>query len=601
MSFIVGIDLGTTNCAVAYVERGIAQTEKSSKGDASISVANFPVPQLVAPGEVAELGTLPSFLLLPESSDVGQAGLALPWKKDNDFAVGRFAQARGAEIPLRVVSSAKSWLSHAGVDHHDAILPWRDDDGAGESDKNARKQVSPVEASHRFLAHIRDAWNIAMPEPLEAQDIFLTVPASFDAQARELTAEAAALAGFSNLILLEEPQAAFYSWLANTGDSWRQELNPGDVVLVCDIGGGTSDFSLIEARDDGTGNLSLERIAVGQHILLGGDNIDLALAYCVEAKLAANGKKLGASQKRALVFSARRAKEELLSNPDTPSIPITVLGGGSKLIGGTLRSEITQSDITSIALDGFFPITKSGEGPARAKHSGLRQIGLPYASDPAISKHLAAFLSQHETAPNVVLFNGGVTKGDVLRDRLTGLLGNWFEKDVRVLSGTNADLAVARGAAYYGLVREGRGIRIRGGTARAYYVGIESAAPAVPGFTPPMKALCVASFGMEEGETKQIPGPELGLWVGEPTSFRFFSSSVRKDDVVGAVIEVDESTIFELAPIETNLRADDSNAAGQMVPVTLSATVTEVGTLEIWGTSKKDSQKWRLEYSVRND
>ena len=579
-SFTVGIDLGTTNCAVAYTESGRE------------TITSFLVPQLVGAGEVSEQPTLPSFLLLPGESDVAKAGLALPWRPDNSFATGVFARERGAEIPHRVVASAKSWLSHPGIDRESPVLPWRDEDSPGG------EQVSPVEASTRYLQHIRDAWNHTMPAKLEDQQILLTVPASFDAQARELTVKAANAAGLRNLVLLEEPQAAFYSWLQHSGANWREQLSSGDIALVCDIGGGTSDFSLISVSDDGAGNLALDRIAVGDHILLGGDNMDIALAYCVEAKL---GKKISSSQKRSLTHTCRRAKENLLSDPTLTSVPVSILGSGSKLIGGTLRSEVTQEDIKKIVLAGFLPETPITDKPKRPKTVVLQQIGLPYAYDAAISRHLASFLAEHQVKPNVVLFNGGVTKGVVFQERITALLDSWLGHKTRVLSGTNADLAVAHGAAYYGLVRSGKGIRIRGGTARSYYIGVESSAPAIPGFEPPLKALCVAPFGMEEGATENVPGPELGFLVGEPTTFRFFASSTRKLDRVGSIVDVDDESMTELTQVETNLEARGDNSQGHVVPVSLTSTVTEVGTLELWGTSRKSSEKWRLEYSVRDD
>ncbi|MGZ3440611.1 MAG: Hsp70 family protein [Polyangia bacterium] len=503
------------------------------------------------------------------------------------------ARNHGWQVPARLVSSAKSWLSHAGVDRLSAILPWQ-----APADVS---KVSPVEASARYLGHIRAAWDHAHPEaPLASQDVLITVPASFDTVARELTVRAATDAGLPHVTLLEEPQAAFYSWLGHAGDGWRQQLAVGDVVLVCDVGGGTTDFSLISVSD-AEGNLALERVAVGDHILLGGDNMDLALAHTVRARLEKEGHTLDHWQFASLAHSCRTAKETLLSLGDRDAAPVVVLGRGSKVIGGSVRTELQRGDVEKVLVDGFFPESALGDKPRRPPRVGLRELGLPFAADAAITRHLSAFVGAHRKA-TAVLFNGGVMKGRVLRQRVIQTLDSWAdspEDDLKVLSGTDLDLAVAHGAAYYGMVRRGRGVRIRGGTARAYYIGIESSMPAVPGIEPPMRALCVAPFGMEEGTEAEVPGQELGLVVGEPAEFRFLASSTRPEDHVGTMVEdARREDLKELTPVKTALEADAA-AAGELVPVTLKSRVTEVGTLELWCEERTGGRRWKLEYNVR--
>ncbi|HEU0037526.1 MAG TPA: Hsp70 family protein, partial [Kofleriaceae bacterium] len=458
------------------------------------------------------------------------------------------------------------------------------------------ERVSPVNASARYLAHLRAAWDDANPDdPADEQEVLLTVPASFDPVARELTVVAAREAGFDRVTLLEEPQAAFYAYLAARGDAWRKDLGPGDVVLVCDIGGGTTDFSLIEVANEG-GALALERIAVGDHILLGGDNMDLALSALVQRQL---GKPIDAMQQRALVHACRRAKEQLLG-PDAPdSVPISILGRGSKLIGGTLKTDVTREQAETFLVDGFFPVVEANAVAQRRRTAGLREMGLPYAHDPAITRHLAEFLGRFGRMPTHVLFNGGVMKATRLQDRIVELLRTWSGRDVRVLAGADLDLAVALGAAHYGQVRAGKGIRIRGGTARAYYIGIESAMPAIPGFAPPVKALCVAPQGLEEGSAVTLPDDELGVVVGELSTFRFFAAATRKEDTAGTLLDADADGLVELDPVEKLVEAEAEHKPGDFVPVRLEALVTEVGTLELWCVARDGSGRWKLEYSVR--
>jgi molecular chaperone DnaK (HSP70) len=510
--------------------------------------------------------------------------------------VGAFAAARGAELPHRLVSSAKSWLCSPTIDRNAAVLPWRGANREIASDDGER--VSPVNASARYLAHLRAAWDDANPDqPAEELDLVLTVPASFDAAARELTVVAARQAGFERITLLEEPLAAFYAYLA-TRPTWRRDVAPGAVVLVCDIGGGTTDFSLIEVKDR-EGDLGLERIAVGDHILLGGDNMDLALAATLARDLAASGKTLDAWQMRALAQACRRGKETLLA-PDAPdSLPITIASRGSRLIGGTIRSELTRAQVTALLVDGFFPEVARDARPARRPGIGLRELGLPYAHDPAITKHLAEFLARHGRMPTAVLFNGGVMKAPALRARIGDVLRAWSGGSVPELVGADVDLAVALGAAAYGQVRRGAGIRVRSGTARSYYIGIESSMPAIPGFPPPVRAMCVAPQGLEEGSTVALPDDELGLVVGEPVRFRFFASTTRKDDPAGLLLDGDDPELVELDPVQQTVPPAAGRSSGDVVPVRLEAHVTEVGTLELWCVSRDNADRYRLEYSVR--
>ncbi len=583
--WVVGIDLGTTNCAVAAVDTAAAEPH----------VEHVAVPQVVGPGEVAARSTMPSFLLLPAAHEVATDAMALPWSGAAPFVVGAFAQSRGAELPHRLVSSAKSWLSSSHLDRNAPILPWRGADREVDGDR-----VSPVEASARYLAHLRAAWDHDHADAaLADQDVLITVPASFDAVARELTVAAARQAGLERVTLLEEPQAAFYAWLAAAGDAWRQRLVPGDVVLVCDVGGGTTDFSLIEVTDD-DGNLAMERVAVGDHILLGGDNMDLALAAVAERTLAEQGKQLDVLQRRGLVHACRRAKETLLATDAPEAVPVSLLGRGSKLIGGALRVDLRRDDARQLLVDGFFPTCSAEARPARRRPGGLRELGLHYAADPAVTRHLAEFLDRHDSAPTAVLWNGGVMKAAAIRGRILDVVTEWYGRAPRELEGTDLDRAVALGAAYYGQVRRGKGIRIRGGTARAYYIGIESSMPAIPGFPPPVKALCVAPFGMEEGSSTALPDDELGLVVGEPSTFRFFASSSRKDDAAGAMVDPEAAALVELAPVEQEVEAGGGRAAGDIVPVALTAHVTEVGTLELWCQARDGAGRWKLEYSVRD-
>jgi hypothetical protein len=601
---VVGIDLGTTNSALAYVDTGAATSGEPA-------ILHQPIPQVVGLGVVEERPLLPSFLYLPGPNELPAGSLKLPWAPERDYAVGEFARDQGNQVPTRLVASAKSWLCHPGVDRRAPVLPWK-------APENGRR-VSPLQAASDYLKHLIESWNYLVAKDvtdnrLERQDVILTVPASFDAVARELTVEAARAAGLENLTLLEEPQAAFYAWIDANSEQWRRQVEVGDVVLVCDVGGGTTDLTLIAVGEE-KGELVLTRVAVGDHILLGGDNMDLTLAHAAAQKFAAAGTKLDAGQMHMLWHSCRAAKERLFADPKLKSAPVTVLGRGSRVIGGTIKGELGRDEVEKVLIGGFFPDCGLDAEPQRQRAVGLQELGLPYASDPAVTKHLAFFLHRNaevlaeklttrrakkkQILPTAVLFNGGVFKAGPLRERLVTVLNGWAKAagaaPVKVLKGNDLDLAVARGGSYYGMVRRGKGVRIRGGAARAYYVGIETSLPAVPGSPPPLKALCVVPFGMEEGTEADVPGQEFGLVVGEPAEFRFLGSSTRRGDTVGTVVEDWHDQIEELSPLSTTLEG----AQSRTIPVHLHSKVTEVGTLELWCLSRDGKQRWKLEFNVR--
>lgn len=603
--YSVGIDLGTTHCVLSYVDL-------STSDEDSYHQDVMAIPQLSSAGTVEDLLQLPSFLYQAHALELAEGATSLPWTAKPPFLVGEIARNLGSKTPIRLVSSAKSWLCHAGVDCKAAILP-------AEAPEEVER-VSPFQATVAYLQHIRDAWANKHPgEPLSEQDVTITVPASFDPAARELTVEAARSVGLEKAILLEEPQSALYSWIEKSQGEWRKQVQIGDIILVIDIGGGTTDLSLIAVTQQ-DGNLELTRVAVGDHILLGGDNMDLALAYTVKAKLEQDGRRLEAWQIQALMHGCREAKEKIFSQTELDTIPLVVPNRGSSLIGGALRTELTREEVERVLVEGFLPRVASADRPVVRPRSGLRTAGLPYAQDAAITRHLAAFLAkqlsstdelsdvklpEHATFihPSAVLFNGGVLKAEALAGRLMEVLNSWLTAEqapeARLLEGADLDLAVARGAAYYGFVRKGKGVRIKGGTAASYYVGIESAMPAVPGMPPEIEALCIAPFGMEEGTDAVLPDDEFGLVIGEPVRFRFFSSNNRREDKAGDRLEYwtgDE--LDELDEIEITL-PEEGRKAGEVVPVHLTSAVTEVGTLELHAVSRQDGKRWKVEFEVR--
>lgn len=603
--YTLGIDLGTTHCVLSYVD--LSQSEREN-----VIQYVFNVPQLTAPGAVDEKPVFPAFLYLPHADEFAPGDMALPWQGENTTIAGELARTRGVNTPIRLVSSAKSWLCHSGVDCRADFLPLDAPPEIG--------QVSPLRASIHYLTYLRQAWDYQHPEaPLAEQALTITIPASFDPAARDLTIEAAHAAGLSQAILLEEPQAALYSWIQATQGDWRKQVKVGDIILVVDMGGGTTDLSLIAVTEQ-EGDLVLNRIAVGDHILLGGDNMDLALAYVVKAKLASEGKNLEPWQIQGVTHGCRVAKEQLLMDSELPAVPIVVPSRGSKLIGGTLRTELTRDEVTNTLVNGFFPDTEVQERPHARPRAALTKISLPYAQDPGVTRHLAAFLTRQVQAtaelsgfelpatasflhPTALLFNGGVFKSPALAERVQNILNQWLSQEggepVRVLQGADLDLAVGRGAAYYSYVRQGHGVRIRGGLASAYYVGIEGAMPAVPGMEPPLEALCVAPFGMEEGTSAELPPQEFGLVVGESVRFRFFGSSVRREDQVGTLLESwSGEELIELEAIEATLPAENYQP-GEVVPVRLHAAVTAVGTLRLEAVPRSGEQRWEVELNVR--
>lgn len=609
--FVVGIDLGTTNTALGFVD-----TEISPENPDEAFVAAMPIDQVVAPGSVDARATLPSSVYIAGGTELAEGSLNLPWRREDKTVVGTFAREQGAKIPTRYIHSSKSWLCHGGVDREAAILP------PNSPEQDARR--SPADVASVILQHLVESWNHTMGggDPsldLRQQEVTLCVPASFDAVARNLTVAAAERVGFTNLHLLEEPQAAFYSFIEVTGPQWRDEVRMGDLVLVVDVGGGTTDFSLIAVTEE-EGGLELRRVAVGEHILLGGDNMDLAIAYGVAKRLEEErGTKLDQWQMSALVNQCRMAKEELLTNPEKESYPIAILGRGSSVIGGTIRTELPRAGLDEFLLEGFFAQCAATDMPVRPKRAGFRAAGLPYAADARITRHLARFLTQHAqmisevlpgytveegrpVLPSAVLFNGGVFKAQQLRDRVMSTLSQWCidagKEAPRVLGSTDLDLAVARGAAYLGLARRGRGVRIRGGSARSYYIGIESPEPAVPGMEPPIKAMCVVPHGMEEATTEDISGVEFDLciWTGEPASFRFLSSTTRRGDQPGQIFDVNDE-FEEHAPIETIL--GEPGEEGRPVEVDLRAHLTEIGVLQLSCVDRHSREEYHLEFNVR--
>lgn len=603
--FSVGIDLGTTHCVLSYADLDRIDDE-------GFSPQVMAIPQLTSPGSVEEKQQLPSFLYQAHEAELAADSTSLPWTAKPDFLVGEIARNLGSKTPIRLVASAKSWLCHTGVDCKAPILP------AEAPDEIER--VSPFQATTAYLQHLRDAWQSLHPNaPLDRQDVVITVPASFDPAARELTVEAARAVGLGQAILLEEPQAALYSWIEKSHGDWRKHAEVGDIILVVDIGGGTTDLSLIAVTEK-DGNLELTRVAVGDHILLGGDNMDLALAYTVKAKLEQDGKRLEAWQLQALTHSCRDAKEKLFNHAELDTIPLVVASRGSSLIGGTLRTELTREEVNRVLVEGFLPKVAVSDRPVSRPRTGLRSAGLPYAQDAGITRHLAAFLAKQQGAtdelkdinlpehasflhPTAVLFNGGVLKAGTLAERLMEVLNSWLRAEqapeARLLTGADLDLAVARGAAYYGYVRKGKGVRIKGGTAASYYVGIESAMPAVPGLAPEVQALCIAPFGMEEGTSQELPDDEFGLVIGEPVRFRFFASNTRREDKVGTCLDYwTNEELDELDEIEITL-PEEGRRPGDVVPVHLCAAVTEVGTLELQAVSQKDQGRWKIEFDVR--
>jgi hypothetical protein len=601
-STVIGIDLGTTNCTMSH-------TSLEPKDKRNPSLEQFAISQVMAPQTAGASLSLPSFLYHPLPEELNANVSAVPWDANRTFAVGTFARDRGGELPNRLISSAKSWLCHHGIDRREKILPL-------EAEEKT-EQKSPLEACSEILAHLKEAWNYSKSDiPFDKQRVLITVPASFDPSARQLVQEAAELAGYPEIVLLEEPLAAFYAWLHTHSDEWRNTLKVGDSILIIDIGGGTTDFSLIGVGEQ-EGNLQLNRMAVGSHLLLGGDNIDLALAYLMQQKFEESGPSLDHWQFQSLIHRCREAKEKLLGDDPPAAVDITLLGRGSRLIGNTLKGELTLKEVQKIVIQGFIPIVEPEEQSPPEKRSGIQQIGLPFVQDPRISCQLAKFLSMRGESedshldqfviPTAVLFNGGTLKSAAIRNQLMSLLNKWAKKlkkpPIIELNGADYDFAVSKGAAYYGLARQGHTVRIRSGTSRSYFVGVEEAAPAVPGISPPLRAICIVPFGLEEGEERQLENQEFALVIGEPSTFRFFSHSTPKlsngtEPAVGSVVRNWKGELTELHPIETSLGRTDKD--GKTVRVKLKSKVTELGVLELW-CEAIDGRKWKLEFDTRKN
>lgn len=604
--FVVGIDLGTTNSAMCFVD-----TEQDHW-----QIECFQIAQMVAPGEVANRETLPSFHYQLTAEEIKSAAMQLPWQRSNtvpsaaNYSVGLFARDHGRTVAGRLVESAKSWLCHHGVDRRAALLPWHGDNDA--------ERLSPVQASARYLQHLREAWDDEHPKDrLHEQDVVLTIPASFDEVARELTVAAARMAGLPRVILIEEPQAAFYSWVDAHRQDWDQLVSPGQKILVCDIGGGTTDFSLIHVRSGEGGKLQFHRVAVGDHLLLGGDNLDLALAYHVEQKLAAAGKldpdgKLQPRQWSLLIPACRHAKETLLGSTPPDKYTLVVSGVGSRLIGGSLQIEVTRDELLKLFIDGFLPSVDFGEMPIK-RQSGFQEFGLPYAADAAITRYLSAFLKahqRHESAnpttnadsqlaarPDVILFNGGFFASPALRDRLTDCMKAWFNEDKTnwsplILKNDRLDLAVARGAAYFGMVRRGLGIRIVAGLARTYYIGVEQADGT-------QSALCLIAAGTEPSPDPTIIEQRFQVRTSEPVQFPILVSGTRLTDTPGQLIPIDTDQMTSLPPIRTVLNSRRKGESGD-VEAHISVRLTEIGTLEMWCQQCDDSRRWQLQFDVRS-
>jgi molecular chaperone DnaK (HSP70) len=606
--FSLGIDLGTSNSAVAV--------EDFETGWNAI----VEITQLLGPNRIGEKATLPSAIYIPHPEEFPEDRLRLPWQENgNGPVVGHFARDHGALIPDRLITSAKSWLSNFHIDPKKPVLPWKSD--------IKEQKLSALECSRRYLEHMKEGFlyaERAKGRRISEGQIVITVPASFDEVARNLTSEAAQAAGFGKAILLEEPQAAFYAWMAQSGNDWRNQVSPGDIILVCDVGGGTADFSLIAIAEK-EGNLEVERISVGEHILLGGDNMDLALAYTLQERLEAAGKSIDHWQFLALVHAASNAKVSLFTDLSLQQTAIAVPSRGSSLLAKTVSITLDRPTLEQVILDAFFPLTKPSDLPQETRGAGLREFGLPYAADPVVSKHLARFLKRSLTnvkaneelvslvksrgatlegeyiKPTAVLFNGGVFNAAPIRKRLLDLLASWNDGiPVRELEGFQPDLAVAKGAAFYGRNRAtGKGIRIKAGTARSYYIGLESTMPAIPGFKPPIKAICVVPQGMEEGSELLIDEQEFGLMTGQPADFRFFASEVRSGDVPGQIISNAERELEETSRIEVTLPAVEGFPEGQTIPVVINPVVTELGNLELWMKHTHSDRRWKLEFQLR--
>jgi len=595
--YLIGIDLGTTNCTLAY------SAKETYEGT---GIEQFQIPQVVKSGQQQERPSLPSFIYFPLEEELASQSAGISWDPLRSLCVGAFAHHRGSELPSRLIASAKSWLCHTGIDRRAPSLPIM-----GEEEI---QNISPLDACAELLRHLKEAWDQKMELPFSDQTVFITVPASFDPSARQLVQEAAEKVGYPEITLLEEPQAAFYGWMHTHAKDWRSHLKVEDCVLVIDIGGGTTDFSLIGVADE-KGDLTLKRLAVGTHLLLGGDNMDLSLAYLAKNKLEEQGHEIDEWQLQSLIHNCRQAKELLLGENPPKKVDLTLLGRGSRLIGKSIKTQITTEEATQLLVEGFAPLVAPTERSQPEKRAGLLQLGLPYAQDARLTCQLAKFLSmtgethtddmENFIMPTAVLFNGGTTKAAALRQRLIEQLNLWAKKlgkeAVKVLPDADYDFAVSKGAVNYGMARAGQAIRIRSGTSRSYFIGVEDAMPAVPGIAPPLKALCIAPFGMEEGTELQLDKQDFNLTVGELATFRFFSRTTPTlsdgtAPAMGTGIRKWQQELTELHPIETRL--DKAEGDGKSIRIKVGSKVTELGMLEVW-CHAADGRKWKLEFDIR--
>lgn len=577
--YFIGIDLGTTHSALFYAKKGEGE-----------SIKQLQIPQLTGPGRVEEKPLLPSFAYFPHSTEFLESDRQLPWGKV-DVIIGGLARELGAKSQGRMVQSAKSWLCHSRVGADEQVLPV---DALEEVEK-----VSPAQVTRWLIEHLVRAWNNQFPMALMSdQDVVITVPASFDPAARAITEHAAQQAGISAR-LIEEPLAAFYAWLSEEQD-WTKSLSVDDHVLVVDVGGGTTDLSLIQAVEK-DGSLGLERVAVGRHILLGGDNMDMALTYHLAGQLAQQGTQLEPWQISGLTQGCREAKERLLANSDIQDATVVVPSRGRSLFNNSIKATLTQTDVQTLLLDGFFPEVELGERAQAVQRSGFAAINLDFESDPAITRHISAFLSTIEVIPNKVLLNGGVFNAAPIRalieKRLQNMLGEHTE--LQMLTPSHLDHAVAKGAAFYEKVQCEGGVKVKSGLAANYYIGVASPMPAIPGMAPPVDALCVAPFGLEEGAEEQMLPNEFSLVVGETVTFRFFQSQNADVEGLGKTVpSFSVAALKELSPLSISLDAGHYKE-GEMVRVYLSSRVTELGLLLLQAHDVNSDLVWTIEFQVR--
>lgn len=601
--YVVGIDLGTTNCAVSYVD---LQVEGRSEGQAKKpKIRSFKIPQLTGPGEVTRVPMLPSFLYLTGDYEITKDAVALPWPTSDDYVSGVFAREHGSKVPSRLVSSAKSWLCHGRVDRRAKILPWGSPESIGK--------VSPVHATAAYLTHIRQAWHHAHggdPElVLENQLVIITVPASFDEIARDLTIEAASLAGLKQVTLIEEPLAAFYCWLVTNENSWESLLKPGDLVLVCDVGGGTTDFTLITLRET-EGTPRFERLAVGDHLILGGDNMDFALAGNLEKEFKKKNIHLTADRYKMLCHQCRQAKEAVLSGEKEEGV-VTLMGEGSRLIGGTIKMSLSMKEVEQVVLEDFYPLVSEKNPPPKTADNGVGEFGLPYDPQQAITWHLGQFLERHRSdvksltgkeraVPDLILFNGGSLKSPLIQERIRNAVHHWFnlsdDEGPRVLENPDQDLAVSLGASYYGLVKTGSGVRVGSGSPRAYYLGVSRTTDEKEHSG---EAVCLVERGLDEGASIELKDLPLKVLANRPVKFDVYSSSFRSGDKLGDIIPVDES-FTELPPVQTVIEFGKKGQQAD-IPIRLEGKYTEMGTLSLWCQSVGTPHRWRLQFQLRED